>query len=156
VALGAILFCGAGCGSPAGGAAPPAGTCDLSAVTAIDPAVGQTATADDVQRVLKASCSLGGCHAAAPGAGDLALPVASKQWRVNLVDRRSQENPELFLIEAGNPARSWLMQKVTGQFCAARSCAPRLGCGERMPFGQSLSTDDMTTIYSWIRAGASP
>ncbi|HXI56947.1 MAG TPA: hypothetical protein VNO55_12860 [Polyangia bacterium] len=150
------LCCG-GCAPASPGTAPPGETCDLTAVTAIDTTAAGTATADDVERIFKTSCALGGCHAGVPGAGDLSLSIAARQWRTNIVGRKAEENPSLQLVEAGNPARSWLIQKVTGQFCAAgRSCDARLGCGDRMPFGQSLSKEEITTLYLWVRAGAAP
>lgn len=155
--LSVMLFCWAGCSASSADTTTADPTCDSSAITVIAPPPSAKATADDVKPILAKSCALGGCHVGAVGAGDLVFPLSSDEWRTNIVGRHSQENPAMLLVAAGDPDRSWLMQKLTGAFCAAEaSCDSHLGCGQRMPFGQALSAGDMTTFYIWIRAGALP
>jgi hypothetical protein len=152
----AALFGGvAGC-APAGMSPPDASpACASADVTQIDPPADGGAASSDVGKIVARSCALGGCHAGSPGAADLTLPVDSGAWVANLVNRRSRENPALMLVEPGEPERSWMVHKLTGDFCSlASTCTSQLGCGLRMPLGSPLPADDIMTIFLWVRAGA--
>jgi hypothetical protein len=109
----------------------------------------------DVEKVLARSCALGGCHAGSPGAGDLTFPLGSGAWVANVVGQPSSENRAMNLVEAGDPARSWMVLKLTGAYCFfAKACASEVGCGQRMPFGEELSMEDKEILVAWIRGGA--
>ena len=114
----------------------------------------ETASRADVQAILERSCAVGGCHASAPGAGGLALPQASAAWVDSVVGVRSQENPSMDLVAPGDPARSWLVYKISGDLCRF-TCDPKVGCGGQMPFGQQLSEEERGIILAWVRDGAS-
>ena len=113
-----------------------------------------TASRADVQEILGRSCAVGGCHASTPGAGGLALPQADAAWVASVVGVRSQENESMDLVAPGDPERSWLVYKISGDLCRF-TCDPRLGCGGQMPFGQQLSEPERGLIVAWIRDGAS-
>jgi len=135
-----------------GGCGASDGTCGPgTALTAREP---ETASRTDVQEILGRSCAVGGCHASAPGAGGLALPQASAAWVDSVVGVRSQENPSMDLVAPGDPARSWLVYKISGDLCRF-TCDPKVGCGGQMPFGQQLSEEERGIILAWVRDGAS-
>jgi hypothetical protein len=114
----------------------------------------ETASLADVQAILGRSCAVGGCHASAPGAGGLALPQANAAWVDSVVGVRSQQNPSMDLVAPGDPERSWLLYKISGDLCGF-TCDAKLGCGGQMPFGQPLAEEERGVIRGWIRHGAS-
>ena len=130
-------------------------TCDGVSPLSLELPRDTTATRGDVERILAGSCALGGCHAGTPAAADLSLALAGGSWVANVVGRPSRENPSLLLVLAGDPERSWMVQKLTGNSCNfAAQCTSELGCGERMPFGEALPASDVTVVAAWIEAGA--
>jgi hypothetical protein len=121
--------------------------------TAPAPREPETASLADVQAILGRSCAVGGCHASAPGAGGLVLPQADAAWVDGVVGVRSQQNPSMDLVAPGDPARSWLVHKISGDLCGF-TCDARLGCGGPMPFGPPLAEPERGVILKWIRDGA--
>jgi hypothetical protein len=107
----------------------------------------------DVDTILARSCAVGGCHSGSEGASGLTFPLEGGAWRELVVGRRAQQNPSMMLVQAGEPAKSWLMVKIVGTPCG--TCAPELGCGARMPFNRPLPDAEIATIAAWIRNGAS-
>jgi hypothetical protein len=138
----ACLALGLGCGADTSLCATP-----------IEVDVTAHASAANVQPILARSCAVGGCHLRAPGAGGLVLPVASPGWPSAVVGVRSQENPAMELVAAGQPERSWLVAKLDGAFCGA-TCDPALGCGAEMPPGEPLPDAERAIIVAWILDGA--
>jgi hypothetical protein len=140
------------CVSPSG--SPSDAACESVTPISLEPPADATASSQSVEVILVRECSA--CHAAPPGSGDLTLPLASQAWVANLVNQPSHENPGMMLVRPGDPANSWLMQKLACNQCAfASTCDARLGCGICMPFGRPLPLADLTTVFVWIRAGAS-
>jgi hypothetical protein len=127
--------------------------CDAYGLSEATPLADTPRARADVEAIVAHSCAVGGCHAVSPGAGELVLPLSDGAWVDALVNRRSHENPELVLVAPGNPDDSWLMHKLSGNYCAF-SCEPALGCGQRMPFGLPLAQAELDTVYAWIQAGA--
>jgi hypothetical protein len=115
--------------------------------------VDATASAGDVEPILARSCTLGGCHLGAPGAGGLVLDVSSVGWVSAVVGVRAQEAPTMQLVAAGQPEQSWLVAKIFGSFCGV-TCERTLGCGAPMPSGEPLSDADRAIIMAWIGDGA--
>ena len=135
-----------------GGCTTADGSCGPgTALTAPEP---ETASRADVQAILGRSCAVGGCHASAPGAGGLALPQANAAWVDSVVAVTSRENPSMDLVTPGDPERSWLVYKISGDLCRF-TCDTKLGCGGQMPFGQRLDEQERGVIVAWIRRGAS-
>jgi hypothetical protein len=144
----ALISCAPSSGSPSNAA------CESVTPISLDPPANATSSSQDVEIILARECNA--CHAASRGAGDLTLPLASKAWVANLVNRPSRENPGMMLVSPGDPANSWLLHKVACNQCSfAGTCDARLGCGTCMPFGKPLSLADITTVFVWIRSGAS-
>jgi hypothetical protein len=140
------LVVAAGCGT---GTAGDDGTCPDLAGSA---APTGSASAAAVAAVLAENCAVGGCHLAAPGAGNLWLERGSNAWVDHVVDVPAEEAPSLDLVTPGMPERSWLVLKLYGEFCGA-ACSGE-GCGGQMPFGGSLADADRDTIVAWVAAGA--
>jgi hypothetical protein len=130
-------------------------TCDSPPPISVDSPVEMTSSRHDVETILARSCALGGCHAGSPGAAELTLPLGAGAWVANIVDRPSRENPAMMLVQPGDPAKSWMMQKLLCNQCSfATTCDQRLGCGQCMPFGNPLAVEDITSVLVWVRSGA--
>jgi len=96
----------------------------------------------------------GGCHGAGASGGLAGLDGCESGY-ANLVGVPSVEVPAMSRVEPGDPAMSWLVQKIDGtQGDFASSCT--LGdCGGRMPFGQTpLDAGVRASIRTWIANGA--
>jgi hypothetical protein len=109
-------------------------------------------TRADVDTILARSCAVGGCHSGSEGASGLTFPLEGGAWRNLVVGRPALQNPTMMLVQAGDPAKSWLMVKIAGTPCG--NCNPELGCGARMPFNRPLPDAEIATIATWIRNGA--
>jgi hypothetical protein len=66
---------------------------------------------------------------------------------------QSVREPSLPLVDPGNPAGSFLLRKVTGDFTGL-PCAPS-ACGERMPQRSTpLPQEELDSLERWIQQGA--
>jgi hypothetical protein len=110
-----------------------------------------------VEPLFRASCGIGAsCHATAQSAGGVQLVTDATYDSAALLERLKQKSthePSMALVKPGDPANSFLIHKVTGDFtglaCAATSC------GERMPQRSTpLSDDDIAMLQEWIQQGA--
>jgi hypothetical protein len=72
-------------------------------------------------RSLAHDCALGGCHLRAPGAGGLVLDVTSTAWLAATVGVPALQAPMMDLVAPGDPDRSWLALKISGELCGV-SC----------------------------------
>ena len=105
-----------------------------------DPPMGLS-FAGDVYPIIMANCS---CHVGGAPAG-LAMPDAGTAYD-NLVSVGASQNGNLNRVEPGDPASSYMFQKVNGD-------AP----GTQMPLnGQPLSPEQLMLISDWITQGAMP
>lgn len=95
----------------------------------------------DVYPVITASCS---CHVAGAPA-DLAMPDAGTAY-ANLVGVASSQEPGSSRVAAGDPAASYIVQKIQGT----------ASTGDPMPPSGSLSAADEALVLDWIEAGANP
>ncbi len=91
--------------------------------------------------ILSAGCS---CHKGG-SPGSLSLPDEATSY-TNLVGKASTGCATLKLVEAGDAAKSYLVQKLEG----SGSCFT----GDKMPKGGSLTAAQITAIKGWITAGA--
>lgn len=92
-----------------------------------------------VQPIFTASC---GCHGGGqPAAG---LSLAAGEAHADLVDVDSVGLPGTLRVAPGDPAGSFLLQKLQ----------PDPPQGERMPIGGALSSAQIDVIAAWISAGA--
>jgi hypothetical protein len=139
----------AGCGDDNGKPALDAGE-DLAAAdgpAADGPAGGDAAGpsfAGQVQPIFGASCATASCHAgSSPQAG---MSLESTSAHGALVGVASAQCSTLKRVEPGDPAQSYLMQKLDG----SGSCFT----GSKMPPAGSITSAEVETIRSWIQSGA--
>lgn len=96
----------------------------------------------NVNTVFTSSCALGGCHDSASSAGGLNLsPEAAYD---SIVDRLSNGNGSLALVEPFNAGDSYLYRKIIGEDIS----------GSPMPIGSMLDEETISRIGSWILEGA--
>lgn len=106
---------------------PPA-----DAATGCEGLAGGVAFQHDVAPIFGLGCNGEQCHA---------VPT----WK-GLVSQPSHECCDRLLVAPGDPAHSYLVDKITGV---------HLCSGDRMPYGRPpLSMTDTTTILRWICEGA--
>ena len=96
--------------------------------------------------IFDTSCALSGCHAGSNAL--LGLDLTPGQSYASLVNVRSREVPDLFLVNPGQPDSSYLIHKLEG--------GNRMSAGTlRMPIGRDpLSGEQIETVRAWIAAGA--
>jgi hypothetical protein len=107
---------------------------------------GSLSYAKDVEPVFLAQC--GDCHSAEnPKKG---LDLSAGKGLANLLDRPSQEVDGVPLLKAGDPAASYLWQKLT------HTAAEGKGMPRTMFGASKLPPEQLDLIERWIREGAKP
>ena len=107
---------------------------------------GVLSYAKDVEPVFIAEC--GDCHSAEdPKKG---LDLSQGRGVANMLDRPSQEVDGVLLLKAGDPAASYLWQKLT------HTAAEGKGMPRTMFGAKKLSQDQLDLIERWISEGAKP
>jgi len=92
------------------------------------------------------SCAFSTCHAGSNPAENLNLEPGRSF--TNLVNVRSQQNPNLNRVEPFQPDLSYLVHKIEGS---------NIGSTARMPRnGEPLSKEEIDAIREWIKNGAQP
>ncbi len=108
---------------------------------------GPSRTPDNVQVIFTAHCAKSGCHAGSSPEHNQNLD--SLHSYSNIVNVSSLQEPSLKRVKPGDPANSYLLQKVKGTITN--------GTG-RMPFDGAiagyLTTAEIDTIQSWVQNGA--
>lgn len=110
----------------------------------------------DVFPILTGSCALSSCHGdrnGNPGVG-IYLPIGDPEGIYADLMRESRVARGARLVVAGNPAKSFLYAKITGDLTDFAKVCPNAGCGEPMPPPSRISTTDQATIKQWIVEGA--
>lgn len=127
------------------GALAATGCEHAEALGPIEPDDPETPTLSIIQaRIFNQNCALSGCHLGA--SAPFGLDLSEGQAYGNTVGVPSQERPELFRIEPGNPDASYLVHKIEG--------GPDI-VGSRMPLGRApLGADEIALVRAWIAAGA--
>src|SRR5262249_2810215 len=118
-----------------------------------------SATFAEVRLMLQHNCAAGpACHGSS-GQEGLDLDFATNANLYASLRAASVEFPDLHLIEPGDPNRSYLWLKISGDFTqleTSRCTFPQ--CGGRMPMQSPLGAEfqicDSAVLYAWIRAGA--
>lgn len=109
------------------------------ATTTAPPVDGTCDFAGDIQPIFSARCI--GCHGAAGQAG---LSLDEGAAYAALVGVTSTEVPASKRVEPGDPAASYLVEKL----------GPAPSVGDTMPLGGSLPAAELALISAWIAAGA--
>jgi hypothetical protein len=125
--------------------------------------------AHDVMPIFQTSCGVAGstCHGdpsvtaqGRPFLGSFLGGTSAAQVQAGIVGIPSREDPNMALVTAGQPAKSFLWQKVDNLQCTlASECAAGgstyPNCGASMP-SQNPLLDEATldTIERWIAQGA--
>jgi hypothetical protein len=124
-----------------------AGNSTTSAAVAVNVVAVTVPTLAQLQAdIFTPRCS--GCHNGSGGGlpGSMNLTSATNSYNA-LVNVNSQEAGALKRVLPGNPANSYLVQKLEGT----------QGVGERMPFGGPyLDQTTINQVRDWIQAGAAP
>ena len=105
-----------------------------------NPSGGTPHFAQDIQPIFNAACA--GCHSGSHPAES--LPLNSGSAYANIVNIPATEEGSTMLVTPGDPARSYLYQKITE---SARF-------GDEMPPEGGLSSREVAAIRAWIQNGA--
>jgi hypothetical protein len=107
---------------------------------------GAPSYAKDVEPVFLAEC--GDCHGAEnPKKG---LDLSQGRGLANMLGRPSQEVDGVLLLKAGDPAASYLWQKLS------HSSAEGKGMPRTLFGAKTLPQDQLDLIERWIKEGAKP
>lgn len=110
----------------------------------------------DVVPILTGSCALSSCHgdrSGSPGVG-IYLPLGDPEGIYADLMRNSRTAAGVKFVVPGDPGRSFLYGKVTGDLSDFATACPSAGCGEPMPPGTRISSADRDTLKLWITEGA--
>jgi hypothetical protein len=96
----------------------------------------------NIKTIIKQNCSVSGCHSGKyPAAGHNFEP---DKFAATVVDAPSQEMPELKIVDAATPEKSYLLAKIKGE--------PGI-VGQRMPAHRDpLSEEQIRQIEDWIKS----
>ena len=107
------------------------------------PAAGFGPNFSEIQaNVFSPDCATSGCHAGAAPAASLNLEETNSY--AMLVGIQSSQDATLQRVEAGDPANSYLVQKLEGTASS----------GQQMPPGAPLPQSEIDVIRQWITDGA--
>jgi len=177
-ALGLLLAASGPAISCGGDDDPAAPECPLPAcpvdVSGLDLTTPSVSFETEVLPLFRRSCTFSSCHGSptdgkaklylGPKKSDTGTTIDSafrQQLIDGLVDVASQTAPEMDLVEAGDPDKSFLMLKVDG--ChneAGLTCKTQTGskskkpCGDVMPQNGVLCAEDRDLLRRWIAQGA--
>jgi hypothetical protein len=128
---------------PDSGSPPPPAPPPPSPPPPPPPAAGFGPNFSEIQaNVFTPDCATSGCHAGANAAASLNLEEANSY--AMLVGIQSSQDAALQRVEAGDPANSYLVQKLEGSASA----------GQQMPPGAALPQSEIDVIRQWITDGA--
>ena len=105
----------------------------------------ETATFTRVQaEVFTPTCALSGCHLGPASLAQEGMVLSGDAYD-SIVGVRSNQNPSIFRVTAGDPANSYLWRKITpGQPIV----------GDRMPQTGSITQAQRQLVTDWIARGA--
>jgi mono/diheme cytochrome c family protein len=99
-----------------------------------------------VNRIFARNCAI--CHNSAGASGVANLNLEPESSYAAIVSQKASET-DMLRIAPGQPERSYLFTKITGEHIKAG------GSGGQMPLGMSaLSAQNIATIRRWIEQGA--
>jgi hypothetical protein len=100
-------------------------------------------------RVLTPSCAFSTCHKGVSAAGGLNLEAPAYEAMVNVA---SSQNPAKSQVAPGDPAGSYLLDKMVGEDQRTGGALP---AGVGMPLtGFPIDAERVALVRAWIEAGA--
>ncbi|MEZ4370915.1 MAG: hypothetical protein AB7K71_14890 [Polyangiaceae bacterium] len=147
---------------------PPEAVCPEFDYSSFDGQAPPVSFSADIQPIFAQNCTETGCHGnpATPASGlflspapdDPAFP-ADATTRALIVDTYlvapARTTPDKARVAPGEPARSFLMDKLDGSHACIDVSCPGNNCGQRMPRGHDqLPAEQRDTIRRWIAQGA--
>jgi len=119
-----------------------------------DAAAGGQSFRADVIPVMRRWCSNTSCHAnkATTLGIYFAIDDASELYKA-LMQNSQQAKNEKYVVPF-NPDKSYFFAKIDGRQQDFNAECGAAGCGDRMPPGTSIGSDDAEVIKRWILAGA--
>lgn len=109
-------------------------------------APGELSFAVDVwEPILSPICT---CHG--PGSGGLVMGMDAATAFAAMVGKPSTGAPAVNYVEAGDSAKSYIINKLEGTQIEAG------GAGSMMPLSGTITPEQIQTIKDWIDAGAKP
>ena len=139
-----LLTACAGSGSGGGGGGGGGGK---PACVPPPPAQRTISFASNIQPIFNRSCALAACHAAGVLNGNLDLSQGRAYKQIYNVP--SFQKPSIKRVDPGNPAQSYLVQKIEGVPGIVGAPMPN-GCPVPPPGGTCLGPDDLPAIQKWI------
>jgi hypothetical protein len=113
------------------------------------PQDGPVSFAQDVEPLLNANCTGGGCHTAQNAQPtQKRMPLVTGQSYASIVNVSSLQLPSMDRIEPGQPDRSYLIHKLQGTH------QQQGGQGQQMPLGSALSQAQIDMLRRWVTQGA--
>jgi hypothetical protein len=145
VFLSLLGACGGGGSTPSPVSAAPS-TCPIPVAKA------SPSFSADILPALQASCGVAAtsCHGSPSPTGHVSYAGTASQVHAQLVGAIPANAPAgWFLVKAGDPAHSWILEKTT------KDQPGGSGYGTRMPQGApNLCPPTVDTLSAWISAGA--
>ena len=149
----------AGPPAPEAGPPPEVGDDDDAALSgdatgSVDSSTIRKIARAEIDDIFRGCAQTHSCHGDDPGKAGLYLP-STGNWYKNVINVASATNPKMKRIVPGDPGNSWLVHKLTGNFCAFTKDCVGKDCGKREPNGEAaLPAEDFQKIVEWIRQGA--
>jgi hypothetical protein len=136
-----------------------ANACSTTSDEKIDPAradaaaTGQSFRADVIP-IMRRWCSNSSCHANKATTLGVEFPIDDPSALYAQLQRESPMAKGAKFVVPGDPSKSFFYAKIEGnQGDPQFKCNP-VGCGETMPPGTKMASQDREVIKRWILAGA--
>lgn len=107
--------------------------------------------AEKIRPVFELKCA--GCHGASGQVAGLQLGGASSAALIKRLVGVSSSNGEYALVVPGDPSKSWLYLKASGESSAA-SCAGPCNKSPMPPAGEAMTAPEIALLKQWISEGA--
>lgn len=134
-------------------------SCSTHSDETIDPAHADAAATGqafraDVIPVMRRWCSNSSCHADKATTLGIAFPIDDASALYAQLMKESPTAKGARFVVPGNPDASFFYAKIVGDQGDPRFKCDPVGCGETMPPGTKMDSQDRDTIKRWILAGA--
>ena len=118
------------------------GPCPTGEVLCNDLCVPESITASEIaEDIFSKSCAFSACHSSAASAS-AGLQLHDEASLLALINKPSTQDPSQMLIVAGDPSKSYLIDKMRGENMAEGT--------ESMPPGSTLCESKIQLVEDWI------